>query len=223
MRVVLVTAVQAFVFSLFVFQAPAQHERILLSGRVLDAQSMEPVSIASLQNGRELILTNVKGEFKIQTRSGDRLLISHTAYEPKIYVVSGKEAPTIEILLEEKLVDLFEVEISPFVTEEAFKNEVLNAVPRHDYRTSVMVRNQQMMKQIVPLAYDYKAMLKHAKSINDVSFLSTHPSVGLLKAIRQVKRRGFYSPPAPRRVPQEAWDPAWMRKYRNWEDYFEPQ
>lgn len=211
------------IFLLTVLQAPAQQDSFIMSGRVLDALTKEPVSIASLQNGRELILTNVKGEFKIQTRAGDRLLVSHTAYQPKIHVVDGKETSVIEIFLEEKLVDLFEVEVSPFPTEEAFKNELLNAVPRHDYRTSVVVRNQQMIKQIAPLAYDYKAMLKHAKSINDVSFLSTHPSVGLLKAIRQLKRRGFYSPPSPRRGPQEAWDPAWMRKKRNWEDYIDPK
>lgn len=211
------------IFLLIVLQASAQQERFFLSGRVLDAQSKEPVSIASLQNGRELILTNVKGEFKIQTSSGDRLLISHTAYRPQIYVVEGKESSVIEIFLEEKMVDLFEVEVSPFPTEEAFKQEVLKEVPEYEYENKVMIRNQYMVKQIVPLGYDYTSYFKHVKSVNDISFFSNNSAVGLLKAIRDLKRKEFRSPPPSQRMRREIWYPQQLQPRGHWKHYFEPE
>jgi hypothetical protein len=201
----------------------AQQEGFILSGRVLDAQSKEPVSIASLQNGRELILTNVKGEFKIQTSRGDRLLISHTAYQPKIYIVNGNETSVIEILLEEKLVDLFEVEVSPFPTEEAFKQEVMEAVPRYHYERSLMLRNQSMAKQIVPLGYDYSSYFKHVKSVNEISFISNNGALGLLKAIRDLKRKEFRSPPPSQRMRREIWYPQQLQPKGHWKHYFEPE
>src|SRR5690606_23037925 len=137
MREVVAMTSQVIMFVLIVAQASAQQEGFILSGRVLDSRTKEPISIASLQNGRELILTNVKGEFKIQTSRGDRLLISHTAYRPQIYVVEGKESTVIEIFLEEKIVDLYEVEVLPFPSEEEFKQEVMEAVPRYHYENSV--------------------------------------------------------------------------------------
>lgn len=203
MRDVLIRAGQVFMFSLLVLQASAQQEGFLLSGRVLDAQSKEPVSIASLQDGRELVLTNVKGEFKVKVKPGDRLLVSHTAYEPISYVVEAGSS-SIEILLVEKMVELSEVEVSSFISEGQFKEEVLNAVPKYDYEHKVAARNMQMVNQIVPLGYapDFNpyGLFKDATSVDEVSLFSTNPSMGLLKALKQMgQRRTFKPPPSPMR------------------------
>lgn len=221
MREVVAMTSLVIMFVLIVAQASAQQEGFLLSGRILDARSKEPVSIASLQNGRELILTNVKGEFKIQTSSGDRLLISHTAYQPQIYIVEGKESSVVEIFLEEKMVDLFEVEVSPFPTEEVFKQEVLKEVPPYEYERKVLIRNQHMVKQIVPLGYEYTSYFKHVKSIDNISFLSNNGAVGLLKAIRDLKKKEFRSPPPPR-MRRDIWYPHQLQPKGHWKHYFEP-
>jgi len=213
---------QVIMFMLIVVHAPAQQESFILSGRVLDSGTKEPISIASLQNGRELILTNVKGEFKIQTSRGDRLLISHTAYQPQIYVVEEKEGSVIEIFLEEKTVDLFEVEVSPFPTEEAFKQEVMEAVPRYHYENSVLLRNQSMAKQIVPLGYEYSSYFKHVKSVDNISFISNNGAVGLLKAIRDLKKKEFRSPSPSPRMRREIWYPQQLQPKGHWKHYFEP-
>ena len=223
MRYVLVGIGQAIIFSLFVVQALAQQDGFLLSGRVLDGRTKEPISIASLQNGRELILTNVKGEFNIKTSRDDRLLISHTAYRPKIYVVEGNESSVVEINQKEKMVDLFEVEVSPFPIEEAFKQEVLKEVPQYEYENKVMIRNQYMIKQIVPLGYDYSSYFKHAKSVSDISFFSNNSAVGLLKAIRDLKRKEFRSPPPSQRMRREVWYPQQLQPKGHWKHYFEPE
>jgi len=210
-------------FMLIVVQASAQQDGVVLSGRVLDAHSKEPVSIASLQNGRELILTNVKGEFKIQTSRGDRLLISHTAYRPQIYVVEGRDSSVVEIFLEEKMVDLFEVEVSPFPTEEAFKQKVLEEVPTYEYERKVMIRNQRMVKQIVPLGYAYSSYFKHVKSVGDISIISNNGALGLLKAIRDLKRKEFRSPPPSQPMRREIWYPQQSQPKGHWKHYFEPE
>ena len=222
MREVVAMTSQVIMFVLIVAQASAQQESFVLSGWVFDAQSKEPVSIASLQNGRELILTNVKGEFQILTRRGDRLLISHTAYQPAFYIVDTTSDAQVEILLKEKLVDLFEVEVSPFPTEEAFKQEVMEAVPRYHYENTVLLRNQSMAKQIVPLGYDYNSYFKHVKSVDNISFISNNGAVGLLKAIRDLKRKEFRSPPPSPRMRREIWYPQQLQPKGHWKHYFEP-
>ena len=51
------------------------------------------------------------------------------------------------------MVELSEVEVSSFISEGQFKEEVLKAVPKYDYEYKVTARNVQMVKQIVPLGY----------------------------------------------------------------------
>lgn len=223
MREVVAMTSQVIMFVLIVAQASAQQEGFLLSGRILDARSKEPISIASLQNGRELILTNVKGEFQIQAIRGDRLLISHTAYQPQIYIVEGKESSVVEIFLEEKTVDLFEVEVSPFPTEEAFKQKVLEEVPTYEYEQKVMIRNQHMVKQIVPLGYDFSSYFKHVKNAGDISIISNNGALGLLKAIRDLKRKEFRSLPPPQGMRRGIWYPQQSQPKGHWKHYFEPE
>src|SRR5690606_17289189 len=214
--------IQIIVLFLVTMEASAQQDSFLLSGRILDGGTKEPISIASLQNGRELILTNVKGEFTFRVRLGDHLLISHTAYQPKIYVVEAKNDAQVEILLKEKLVDLSEVEVSPFPTEDEFKQEMMKAVTHYQYERSVMLRNQDIAMKIVPLGYDYSSYFKHVKSVNEISFISNNGALGLLKAIRDLKRKDFRSPPTTQRMRQELWHPQQIQPKGHWKHYFEP-
>jgi hypothetical protein len=175
------------------FYGFAQPEDVILSGRVLDGKSRLPISIASIKNGQQLVLTDAIGEFTIIAQPGDHLLISHVAYEPRVYVV-GTGMVFLEISLEEKVVDLTEVAVNAFISEERFKNEVLLAVSKHDYENKLIARNLHMIRQIVPLGYaydftSYNTFLKKTKNVHEVSFFSSSPSVGILKAIRQIGSR----------------------------------
>jgi len=177
-----------------VMQVAAQQESFILSGRILDAKSKLPISIAILKKGGQLVITNATGEFKVNAKPGDHLVISHIAYHPAIYVVGTGMASSLEILLEEKVVNLSEVEVNAFISEERFKQEILLAVPKYDYESKLAVRNLQAIRKIVPLGYSYdfssyNTLLKNAKSVHEVSFFSSNPSVGLFKAIRQIGSR----------------------------------
>jgi len=171
----------------------AQQGNVVLSGRVLDGKSRLPVSIASLKNGKQLVITGAKGEFTISVKPGDHLLISHIAYKPTVYIV-GTGMAFLEILLEEKVVDLSEVEVNALISEERFKYEILLAVPKFDDKNKLAARNLLMIRQIVPISYaydfnSYNTVFKNGKNVNEVSFFSSNPSVGLLKAIRQIGNR----------------------------------
>src|SRR5690606_39212804 len=117
--------IQIIVLFLVTMEASAQQDSFLLSGRILDGGTKEPISIASLQYGMELILLNVKWEFQCWVRLSDHLFISHTAYKPKIYMVEAKNDAKVEMLLKDKLVDLSEVDVTPLLTEDEFKQEMM--------------------------------------------------------------------------------------------------
>ena len=202
------SALVVFIFLAASLDGLAQQDAFILSGKILDATSRQPISIASLQNGRELILTNVKGEFQIKVKPGDLILISHTAYQPAVYTVETAIDSSLEILLEEKVVNLSEVEVRSHLSEERFKQEVLSAVPKYEYENKLAERNRQMIRQIVPLGYAPESnpygLFKDAKSISEVSFFSTNPSMGLLKALKQIgQKRTFKPPPSPIRPSRE--------------------
>jgi len=220
MRDILVRVAQCMMFSLIVLQASAQQEGFILSGQVLDASTRTPVSIVSLQNGEKLILANAKGEFQIRVKVGDHLLISHTAYKPAVHVVEQNMGSFVEILLEERVVELSEVEVNAFISEERFKREVLMAVPKYDYEHKVAERNLQMVKQIVPLGYAPEVnpygLFKDATSVNEVSFFSTNPSMGLLKALKQIGQKRTFTPPPSPVIPSEGHVyEFWVRSRKN--------
>src|SRR5690606_3585253 len=108
----------------------------------------------------------------------------------------------VEVLLEERVVELSEVEVNAFISEERFKREVLMAVPKYEYENKLVERNRQMIRQIVPLGYAPETspygLFKDAKSVDEVRFFSTNPSMGLLKALKQIgQKRTFTPPPSP--------------------------
>src|SRR5690554_3870392 len=198
----------------------AQQESFILSGRILDANTRAPISIVSLQNGKTLILANARGEFQLKVKPGDHLVISHTAYKPAVYIVEAGEDSPLEILLEEKVVELSEVEVNAFISEERFKREVLMAVPKYDYEHKVAERNLQMVKQIVPLGYAPEVnpygLFKDATSVNEVSFFSTNPSMGLLKALKQIGQKRTFTPPPSPVIPSEGHVyEFWVRSRKN--------
>src|SRR5690554_2173817 len=132
-----------FVFLLILatpFYSFAQQDHFILSGQVLDATTRGPITIVGVQNGETFILANAKGEFQIKVKDGDHLLISHTAYKPAVHVVDRSMGSSVEIFLEERVVELSEVEVNAFVSEERFKRGILMAVPKYEYENKLVER-----------------------------------------------------------------------------------
>lgn len=67
----------------------------------------------------------------------------------------------MEILLEVNVVELGEVAVNAFLSEERFKKEVLHSLPRYHNENSLAARNLQLIKEVYQWGYlyDYSSCL----------------------------------------------------------------
>ena len=187
--------------------AYSQEGNEVLKGIVVNAKTMEPIPWVSLKSRLQLTLTNQDGIFEIKVNKADIITLSHVGFEPRTWLVGDIPSKPVEIFLEENVVELGEVEVKAFLSEEHIKREILHTLPRYHYENNLAARNLQLIKEIYNLGYlydysSYDSYFRHSKSVNEVSFFSSNPSVGVFKAFRQVgARRNFNSPPFPHYLP----------------------
>ena len=88
----------------FVSFVTAQNEEIsfqetfTLRGSILERETRKPIPKASIQvNGGAYTVTNVLGEFRIKTKIGDELVISHQNFETIYYQVKTKDRIVVEV------------------------------------------------------------------------------------------------------------------------------
>lgn len=114
----------------FVGQAEAQQQKrvIQLSGIVIDTVSgpIPGVYVYIPKAGRGTV-TNAVGFFSLPVIVGDSIVISSVGYQRRHYIVepSEKEFVTIVVPMVEDVTYLREVVITPYPTEEVFKEAVL--------------------------------------------------------------------------------------------------
>ncbi len=95
-----------FIFLLIVCSV-VSYGQFTVSGKIIDAESKEPLSSASVycQNTTIGTTTNKQGEFSLQLKSGGyELIISYTGYQTKQVQISSTDSriPDIEMAKEEK-------------------------------------------------------------------------------------------------------------------------
>lgn len=76
-------------FSFLFFEANAQ--TFLLQGKVLDSATQQPVSNATVNSGKQTVLSDGEGNFKINTETGKDLTVSFVGYSNKTIAVNGNE------------------------------------------------------------------------------------------------------------------------------------
>ena len=110
--------------------AQKQKRVIQLSGVIMSPDSVNGmlygVNIYVPKAGRGTT-TNMMGFFSMPVLAGDSLVISYVGYERQFYIVPDhpSEYLTIVIQLQQDVTYLSEVIVSPFPTEEVFKEAVL--------------------------------------------------------------------------------------------------
>ena len=187
--------------------AYTQEGNEVLKGIVVNAKSMEPIPWVSLKSSLQLTLSNQDGFFEIRVKKADLVALSHVGFQPRTWLVGDTLSKPVEIFLEENVVELGEVEVNAFLSEEQFKGEVIQSLPKYHYQNNLAARNLQLIKKVFHWGYfydyaSYNTFFKHSKSVSEVSFLSSNPSVGLFKAFRQAgSRRNFSSAYFPNFVP----------------------
>jgi hypothetical protein len=131
--------------------AQKQKRVIQLSGVVLDSDtlnSMLPgVNVYVPKAGRGTN-TNVMGFFSLPVLVGDSVVLSYVGYERQYYIVPDhpSEYLTIVVQLQQDVTYLSEVVISPFPTEEIFKEALLALnIPTEDQSIDRKNLNQDLL------------------------------------------------------------------------------
>ncbi len=110
---------------LIVLPAFGQVQHTMVSGRVIDANSGEPVPLAHiyLQNAEKGVVTNLSGDYSLEIfRLPDTLRVSCIGYTTLKLSIEAHPAGEINIILLPKIIDLSEVVISSWKIEPVFKD-----------------------------------------------------------------------------------------------------
>lgn len=71
---------------------------LAIKGNVREADSYNPISGVDVQvNGGAYTTTNIAGDFRVQAKLGDELIISHKEFETVYYTIKSAERITVEV------------------------------------------------------------------------------------------------------------------------------
>ena len=109
------------------------------SSRVIDAQTDEPLPMATVQGAAESTVTNIEGLFSVKADAGDVLKISYIGYKSVSIKASDIKA---NIKLKPADIQLKEVEVSPFTPtlEKIIKKSVKTLQKHHRKRANFLYR-----------------------------------------------------------------------------------
>lgn len=183
----------AFLLIMFAVQmhALSQQNEYMLTGRILDSKSLDPVSQVIIKSNHQASISDNKGAFEIRVGVGDSVVISHIGFKTLYWKVGEDGKAAVDILLEEEVIELSEVLVNAFIPEEVFKSEILHATPPLDYEYEVAFRNLQFIRQVYQFGYfydysSYDTFLKNTKNMGEISFFSNNSSLGIWGAIRRI-------------------------------------
>lgn len=143
--------------SVISFQTQAQEKENLhivqVSGIVMNQASSYPISgvhIYEPRRGRGAI-SDYKGWFSKAFLAGDTLIVSAINFKNQRIVVPSNvgDRHTFIIELEEDIIQLEDVEVSPFPTEEIFKEAILAMNLTQDQRTVMEDFEPEVVRQLV--------------------------------------------------------------------------
>lgn len=131
--------------------AQKQKRVIQLSGVIMSTDSVNAmlygVNIYVPKAGRGTT-TNIMGFFSMPVLTGDSIVISYVGYERQYYIVPDhpSEYLTVVIQLKQDVTYLSEVIVSPFPTEEVFKEALLALnIPTEDQSVDRKNINQELL------------------------------------------------------------------------------
>jgi TonB-linked SusC/RagA family outer membrane protein len=127
---------------------------MLLNGKVLD-QTGKPiggVSVALKSNPRVMVMTNVAGEFQINTEKDAVIQVSHIAFEPRELTITQAFLDQPSILLKERNNDLMEVTVNKgyYSTTKALNTGSVTTITAKDIDNQPVTNVLQALQSRVP-------------------------------------------------------------------------
>lgn len=179
---------------LFIYRSSqAQENTYLLHGKLLEENTLEPVSGASIGTPHQQVISDAQGNFIIQVSSDTQLRISHIGYETKEVKVGEKPDKTMEIFLVPAIVELDGVTVR-LPSEEELKQLILNTEVPVSYEEAILQQNVTYMTKIQHLGYSHDMnsfdtfLRQMASNGSGISLFSNNPSVGIRGAIRRLRQ-----------------------------------
>lgn len=171
----------------------AQAELRKIRGVVKDAQSFEAVSIANISTALQGTYTDLDGHFVFTLKSNDTLHISHISYYPYEIVMEDMEQDTLQIFLMPRDHTLQEVVIRGLPSEEKFKRNMLRlkvkpTAEEVQAKTNTNFARYYFLSGYVPQMNSDDNHNWYVAGPQDVTFFSSGPSGGLVRALRNVDR-----------------------------------
>jgi hypothetical protein len=182
-----------------------------LKGLVKEYGSLYPVPNAHIIASGSGTLTNDAGYFIIPSTAGDTVTISHVGYETFYYVPKSIPRDTVMLLLIPKSFLLNEVTISPHLREEQLKRVILETPVELSREEENLLLNLENTRILFRMGYQPEMtnmdnFRMYMKGPQDVTFLSSDPSRGLIRALKNIGNRPpvRQSPPGTRSAPLPA-------------------
>ncbi|MBR9776808.1 MAG: carboxypeptidase-like regulatory domain-containing protein [Cytophagales bacterium] len=166
----------------------------LLKGRLLDANSIQPIGNAHIHWSKNHAVSDEEGKFSIWVNDKTLLNISHIAYTYTNYEVNNKDDSIITIFLKPAVTELEAVTVRVLPDEQTFKQQVLAAKTPFYKENQRLKSNLQFMKNIHHLAYyydmnSYDKLLSTLDNKGSMVLFSTNPLSGIKGLIRLLKQK----------------------------------
>lgn len=163
-----------------------------LTGVVLDSATLLPITDVHIWSIRSGSLTNKAGQFVITVLPDDSICFSHVNYKLLCEVYGNKPATSSLIISLTPLVRVLdEVNISSVLSEEAFRQKIIETQPMMTREETNAQENSATMRNLLKIApapakTDAEVFFETLEGPKGVTILSTRPGRGLIQAIRQL-------------------------------------
>ncbi|MDO6436556.1 carboxypeptidase-like regulatory domain-containing protein [Cyclobacterium sp. 1_MG-2023] len=169
-------------------------DSFLLKGRLLDANTMQPIANAHIYWSKAQAVSDQEGKFSIWVKEKTLLSISHIGYAKENYLINDKNESFITVFLNPAEMELDGVTVGVLPDEQTFKQQVLAATAPFQRQNQMLKSNLQFMKNIHHLAYfyDMNSYDKLLSTVDNKGFMvlfSNNPLLGIKGLIRRLKQK----------------------------------
>jgi hypothetical protein len=171
-----------------------QGTRRIIYGVVTDSQTTEPIPYVYVETSSQATVTNHLGMFSIYAGEKEVIVISHVAYHQLSLSVKSAINDSINVAISPKDKVLKEVVITEFRDLDLLKKEILEleiAPIIEEVNAERNIENSKVMYRMgyKPPMSSYDNYRSFMKGPLPVTFFSSDPSKGLIRAIKNMNQR----------------------------------
>jgi len=173
-------------------QVLCQNQYEKLEGTVMDSTTFQPIPQVNVWTRHSSTISDADGNFSLLVAQNDTLHFSHISYHDLV-MKYGIKNPTsrIRIILRQRIRLLDEVKIYSFLSENAFKQKIMETNPVLSREEEIAQINSKIITCLARYAPTYPMdahdnYIDYMKGPQGVVIFSSKASKGLIRAIKNV-------------------------------------